>query len=100
MPGRAVCSARTVRPDPSTLGVGETEAPTTRAARRPVSGRLFGPFQDPAEVVGATVDDRDGDDAGHLVGVLPLGAVDDLRQEAPAGAQGDSVLSWTWPCQR
>ena len=31
--------AGTVRPDPSTLGWWENEAPTTRAARRPVSGK-------------------------------------------------------------
>jgi excisionase family DNA binding protein len=30
---------------------------------------------------------RDGHHAGHLVGVLPLGAVDDLRQER-AGCEG------------
>jgi hypothetical protein len=30
--------ASTVRPDPSTLGAAENEAPTTRAARRPVPG--------------------------------------------------------------
>jgi hypothetical protein len=57
----------------------ENEAPTTRAACRPASGRLVGLFQDPADVVGAAVDDRDGDDAGHLVWVLLLGSLDDLR---------------------
>src|SRR5829696_9116638 len=70
----------------------ENEAPTARAACRPVSGRRLGLFQDPAYVVGAAVDDRDGDDAGHLVGVRALGAVDDLRQEGAPGAQGDSAL--------
>jgi hypothetical protein len=43
-------------------------------------------FQDPADVVGAAVDDRDGDDAGHLVWVLLLGSLDDLREQAAAGA--------------
>src|SRR5829696_315482 len=60
----------------------ENEAPTARAARRPGSGRLFGLFEDPAKVVGAAVDDRNGDDAGHLVRVFSLHAVDDLREEA------------------
>src|SRR5829696_3659517 len=70
----------------------ENEAPTARAACRPVSGRRLGLFQDPAYVVGAAVDDRDGDDAGHLVGVLALGAVHDLRQEGAPGTQGDAAL--------
>src|SRR5215207_10295958 len=70
----------------------ENEAPAARAARRLVSGRLVGLFQDPADVVGATIDDRNGDDAGHLVGVLPLGAVHDLRKEAAPGAQGNTAL--------
>jgi hypothetical protein len=44
-----------------------------------VSGRLFGLLQNPGEVVGAAVDDRHRDDAGHLVRMLPLGAIHDLR---------------------
>ena len=40
----------------------------------------------------AAVDDRDGDDAGHLVEVLALGAVHDLLEEAAPGAQGDAAL--------
>ena len=62
------------------------------ARSRPVSGRLLGLFQDPAEVIGGTVDDGDGHGAGHLVGVLPLGAVNDLGEQAAPGAQGDSAL--------
>jgi integrase len=53
----------------------ENEAPATRAACRPASGRLVCLFQDPADVVGAAVDDRDGDDAGHLVWVFLLGSL-------------------------
>jgi hypothetical protein len=37
--------ASTVRPDPSTLGAVENEAPTTRAARRPVPGKQYMPAQ-------------------------------------------------------
>src|SRR5918993_91002 len=85
--------ASTVRPDPSTLGVVGERGSHHESCWQLVSGRLFGLFQDPADVVGAAVDDRDGHDAGHLVGMLPLGAVDDLRKEAPASAQANSALS-------
>ena len=57
-----------------------------------VSCRLFCLFQDPAEVVEATVDDGDGHDAGHLVGMLSLGAVNNLGEQAAPGAQGDAAL--------
>src|SRR5215218_10129477 len=70
----------------------ENEAPTARAACRLVSGRLFGLFQDPPEIVGAAVDDRDGDDAGHLVRMLLFGSLDDLREKAAPGAERDSAL--------
>ena len=83
--------ASTVRPDPFTPGAGENEAPAHEGRSRPVSGRLFGLFQDPAEVVGATVDDGDSHDAGHLVGMLPLSAIHDLGEQAAPGAQGNSA---------
>ena len=70
----------------------ENEAPAARAACRPVSGRLFGLVEDPAKVVGAAVDDGNRDDAGHLVRVLLSRPLDDLREEAAPGAQGDSAL--------
>ena len=44
------------------------------------------------EIGRAAVDDRDGDDAGYLIGMLSLGAVHDLREEAAPGAQGDAAL--------
>src|SRR5215218_861516 len=84
--------ASTGRPDPSTLGVVGERGSRHESRLQLGSGRLFGLLQDPTEVVGAAVDDRDGHDAGHLVGVLPLGAVHDLRDEAAPGAQGDSAL--------
>ena len=70
----------------------ENEAPAARAACSSAQAGCSVCSRIQRDVVGAAVDDRDGDDAGHLVGVLPLGAVHDLRQEAPAGAQGDSAL--------
>src|SRR5215216_3720929 len=70
----------------------ENEAPAARAACRLVSGRLLGLFQDPPEIVGAAVDDRDGDDAGHLVRMLLFGSLDDLREKAAPGAERDSAL--------
>jgi hypothetical protein len=70
----------------------ENEAPAARAACRPVSGRLFGLVEDPAKVVGAAVDDGNRDDAGHLVRVLLSRPLDDLREEAAPGAQGNSAL--------
>jgi hypothetical protein len=50
----------------------------------------------------ATVNDRDGDDAEHLVGMLALGAVHDLRQEAPPRPEGDTTFGRVVgrPCQR
>ena len=58
----------------------------------PSSGGLLGFVKDPAEVVGSTVDDRDCDYAGHLVRMLPVSAVHDLRNEAAPGAQGNAAL--------
>jgi hypothetical protein len=55
-----------------------TSAPTTQDTIAAGSGRLFGLLEDPAEVVGAAVDDWD-DDARHLIGVLSRYAVEDLR---------------------
>jgi hypothetical protein len=82
----------TVRPDPSTLGAVGERGSHRESCLQLVSGRLFGLFQDPAEVVGAAVDDRDGHDTGYLVGVLSLGAVHDLRKKAAPGAQGNAAL--------
>jgi Phage integrase family len=84
--------ASTVRPDPSTLGVVGERGSHRESCSQLVSGRLFGLLQNPRDVVGAAVDDRDGHDAGHLIRMLPLGAVHDLRNEAAAGAQGNSAL--------
>jgi integrase len=82
----------TVRPDPSTLGVVGERGSRHEGRSQPVSGRLLDLFQEPVEVIGATIDDEDGDDAGHLVGMLALGAVNDLGEQAASGAQGDSAL--------
>src|SRR5215204_4299947 len=83
----------TVRPDPSTLGVVGERGSRRESCSQLVSGWLFGLLQNPRDVVGAAVDDRNRDDARYLVGVLPLGAIHDSRKEATAGAQGDSALS-------
>ena len=60
-------------------------------------------FEDPMEIGSrAAVDDRDGDDAGHLVGVLALGrsTICGRRLRRVRRATRPSIVSWTWPCQR
>ena len=78
---------------------GRTRLPPREPRVGPLQAWLFGLLQNPRDVVGAAVDDRNGDDAGHLVGVLVFGSLDDLRSRLRRvrRATRPSVLSWTWP---
>src|SRR6266542_1349915 len=52
----------------------------------------FGLFEDPADVVRSTVNNRQSDDARHLVGMVALGALDDLWQKATPRAKRNPSL--------
>jgi hypothetical protein len=55
---------------------------------------LVGLFENPGDVVGSAINDRDRNDAGDLVWVFPLRAVNDLWKKAASRAQGDPGF---WP---